>query len=75
MSLPVISIYEHIVISVSVHKLPAYSPKNIAKWPKLACGRSITKPSITLAMGSMKVPVYTIQARHDEAVAKILTII
>ena len=59
----------------SVHKLPAYSRKNIVKWPKLACGRSITKPSITLAMGSMKGPVYTIQARHDEAVAKILTII
>jgi hypothetical protein len=50
------------------------SPKNIVKWPKLAWGRS-NKAYYYLAMGSIKGPVYTIPARLDEAVSKILTII
>ena len=53
------------------------SLKNIAKWPKLACGRSNQAYIIKyyLAMGSTKGPVYKIPARQDEAVPKILTII
>ena len=42
MCLPLVSIYEHRVILVSVHKLPPPSnkpsQKNIVKWPKLDCG-------------------------------------